>query len=285
MNQQLPQFIHRVVERLQSIQGIAAIALGGSRARGNHTQKSDVDLGIYYNPENPLDVTALNHLASELDDNYRANLITPIGGWGKWINGGGWLKIEGVSVDFLYRDVVQVNRVIGDCHAGQITIDYQPGHPHGFVSSIYMGEVAICLPLHDPYNVLDALKAKTTPYPIQLKQATINTFAWEISFSLFIAQKAIARGDVAYAAGCCFRSVACMNQVLFALNEEYLLNEKGAVAVANSFALCPQNYQQRVESVFALLAADAKSITDAIAILEGIEHDLSQWYGNRRLVI
>lgn len=285
MNQQLPQFIHRVVERLQSIQGIVAIALGGSRARGNHTQKSDVDLGIYYNPENPLDVTALNYLASELDDKHRANLITPIGGWGKWINGGGWLKIEGVSVDFLYRDVVQVNRVIGDCHAGQITIDYQPGHPHGFVSSIYMGEVAICLPLHDPYNVLDALKAKTTPYPIQLKQATINTFAWEISFSLFIAQKAIARGDVAYAAGCCFRSVACMNQVLFALNEEYLLNEKGAVAVANSFALCPQNYQQRVESVFALLAADAKSMMDAIAILEGIEHDLSQWYGNRRLVI
>ncbi|MBD1898341.1 nucleotidyltransferase domain-containing protein [Coleofasciculus sp. FACHB-129] len=285
MNQQLPQFIHRIVERLQSIQGIAAIALGGSRARGNHTQKSDVDLGIYYNPENPLDVTALNYLASELDDKHRANLITPIGGWGKWINGGGWLKIEGVSVDFLYRDVVQVNRVIGDCHAGQITIDYQPGHPHGFVSSIYMGEVAICLPLHDPYNVLDALKAKTTPYPIQLKQATIDTFAWEISFSLFIAQKAIARADVTYAAGCCFRSVACMNQVLFALNEEYLLNEKGAVAVANSFALCPQNYQQRIESVFALLAADAKSMMDAIAILEGIEHDLSQWYGNRRLVM
>ncbi|MBD2743854.1 nucleotidyltransferase domain-containing protein [Coleofasciculus sp. FACHB-1120] len=285
MNQQLPQFIHRVVERLQSIQGIAAIALGGSRARGNHTHKSDVDLGIYYNPENPLDVTALNHLASELDDNHCANLITPIGGWGKWINGGGWLKVEGVSVDFLYRDVAQVNRVIGDCHAGQITIDYQPGHPHGFVSSIYMGEVAICLPLYDPYNVLDALKAKTTPYPIQLEQATINTFAWEISFSLFIAQKAIARGDVAYAAGCCFRSVACMNQVLFALNEEYLLNEKGAVAVANNFALCPQNYQQRVESVFALLAADAKLMMDAIAILEGIEHDLSQWYGNRRLVI
>ncbi|MDZ8051273.1 MAG: nucleotidyltransferase domain-containing protein [Aulosira sp. ZfuVER01] len=285
MNQQLPQFIHRVVERLQSIQGIAAIALGGSRARGNHTPKSDVDLGIYYNPENPLDLIALNHLASELDDNHRANLITPIGGWGKWINGGGWLHIEGMSVDFLYRDLIQVNRVIADCHAGKITIDYQPGHPHGFVSSIYMGEVANCLSLHDPYGILDALKAKTNPYPIELKQANINTFAWEISFSLFIAQKAIARGDVAYAAGCCFRSVACMNQVLFALNEEYLVNEKGAVAIANSFKLCPQNYQQQVESVFTGLAVDAKSIVDAIAILDGIELDLSQWYGNRRLVM
>ncbi len=285
MSEQLPQFIHHVVDRLQSIEGIVAISLGGSRARGNYTQKSDVDLGIYYKAENSLDLIALNHLASELDDKHRANLITPIGEWGKWINGGGWLKVEGLAVDFLYRDLAQVSCVIDDCHAGQITIDYQPGHPHGFVSSIYMGEVAIGLPLYDPDGVLDTLKAKTTPYPIQLQQTTINKFAWEISFSLLIAQKAVARGDVAYAAGCCFRSVACMNQVLFALNEEYLLNEKGAVALANSFVLCPKNYQEWVESVFALLAADAKSIMDAIAILDGIEQDLSQWYGNFRLIV
>ncbi|MEP1077538.1 hypothetical protein NDI52_19240 [Leptolyngbya sp. PL-A3] len=170
-----------------------------------------------------------------------------------------------------------------DCHNGQITIDYQPGHPHGFVSSIYMGEVALCLPLHDPKSVLTSLKAKTIPYPAKLKEATINKFAWEISFSLVVAQKAVARGDVAYAAGCCFRGVACMNQVLFALNETYLLNEKGAVALANGFTLCPVDYQQRVESAFALLVADAELIREAIAILDAIERELSQWYCDRRL--
>lgn len=285
MNEQLPQFIECLVARLRSIQGISAIALGGSRARGNYTQKSDVDLGIYYESESSFDLIALNHLASELDDHHRANLITSIGEWGRWINGGGWLKVEGVAVDFLYRDLAQVSCVIDDCQAGKITIDYQPGHPHGFVSSIYMGEVAIGLPLHDPDRFLDTLKAKTKPYPIGLKQATINKFAWEISFSLSVARKAVIRGDVAYAAGCCFRSVACMNQVLFALNEEYLLNEKGAVAIAKSFALCPQDYQERIENVFALLSVEAKSIIDAIAILDRIEQDLSQWYGNRRLAV
>jgi predicted nucleotidyltransferase len=285
MNQQWPQVIDHVVDRLQSVEGIVAIALGGSRARGNHTPKSDVDLGLYYQPENPPDLLVLNHLASELDDNHRTNLITPIGGWGKWINGGAWLKVEGIPVDFLYRDVAQVIQVINDCHSGQITIDYQPGHPHGFVSSIYMGEVALGLPLHDPQGVLAALKAKTTPYPAKLKQVTIDKFAWEISFSLVVAQKAIARGDVAYAAVCCFRSVACMNQVLFALNEAYLLNEKGAVALANGFTLRPLDYQRRIESVFALLAADAESIKGAIAILDEIERELSQWYGDRRLAV
>ncbi|MBN3943686.1 nucleotidyltransferase family protein [Nostoc sp. NMS9] len=283
--QQSPQFINHIVSSLRSIEGITAIALGGSRARGNHNNKSDVDLGIYYNPENPPDLIALNRLACELDDNHRVNLITAIGEWGKWINGGGWLVVEGVSVDFLYRDLAKVNRVIDDCHIGRITIDYQPGHPHGFVSSIYMGEIALCQALYDPDGVLEALKVKTKLYPVGLKQATIDTFAWEISFSLLVAKKAIARDDVVYAAGCCFRSVACMNQVLFALNEDYLLNEKGAMALANRFAICPEDYQQRVERAFTLLAADAKSITEAIAIIEAIEDDLSQWYGNRRLAM
>lgn len=95
---------------------------------------------------------------------------------------------------------------------------------------------------------------------------------------MLTAQKAISRGDVTYAAGSCFRSVACMNQVLFAINEEYLLNEKGAVTLANNFLICPQNYQQRVESAFALLSESAKSIADAITIFENIEGDLRQLY-------
>ncbi|WP_242054295.1 hypothetical protein [Nostoc parmelioides] len=63
------------------------------------------------------------------------------------------------------------------------------------------------------------------------------------------------------------------------------MNEKGAVAIAGRFAICPTDYQQRVEQAFALLAADTKSITEAIAILESIENDLNQWYENRLLVM
>lgn len=58
-DQQLPQLIHYAVDRLQSVEGIVAIALDGSRARGNHTPKSDVDLGLYYQPENPPDLLAV----------------------------------------------------------------------------------------------------------------------------------------------------------------------------------------------------------------------------------
>ncbi|MGB3755084.1 MAG: hypothetical protein WBA07_01755 [Rivularia sp. (in: cyanobacteria)] len=69
-----------------------------------------------------------------------------------------------------------------------------------------------------------------------------------------------------------------MNQVLFAINKEYLLNEKGAVAFTKNFEICPHNYQQRIESAFALLTQSAKSIADSIEILEKIEGDLKKLY-------
>jgi len=76
MNEQPPQFTHHIVDCLQSVEGIVAIALGGSRARGKHTPKSAVDLGLYYQPEKPPDLLALNRLASELDNSRRTSLIT-----------------------------------------------------------------------------------------------------------------------------------------------------------------------------------------------------------------
>ena len=83
------QLVTHIISRLQHIKGITAIALGGSRARGTHTEKSDVDIGIYYEAEGSVDLAELSRVATELDDNHRENLVTPVGGWGKWINGGG----------------------------------------------------------------------------------------------------------------------------------------------------------------------------------------------------
>ncbi|MQH43482.1 hypothetical protein EI040_23540, partial [Escherichia coli] len=39
------------------------IVLGGSRARGTHTENSDIDIGIYYNSDS-FDLTAINQIAT-----------------------------------------------------------------------------------------------------------------------------------------------------------------------------------------------------------------------------
>ena len=267
--------IQDVVGKVKDVSGAKAVVLGGSRARGTDHYASDVDLGIYYDSRHSLDLSELANVATKLDDEHRTELITPIGGWGPWINGGGWLRIRSVHVDFLYRDLDKVNTVINSCMEGKVEIFYQPGHPHGFVSSIYFGEIAICRPLWDPEGLIANLKSKVTPYPVALQKTLIQRFAWEIDFSIGIARKSIARSDVAYAAGSCFRSVMCMLQVLFAVNKEHWLNEKGAVAIANNFKIKPINFQSRIGEIFTMLSATPEAINRSITLLKELNADMN----------
>jgi hypothetical protein len=266
-----------IVTELKQVEGVSAVVLGGSRARGTHTPKSDIDLGIYYHPDRPLDLEALNQVATHFDDGHRVGILTPLGGWGPWINGGGWLTVQSIAVDFLYRDLKKVAAVVEACHQGQVEIAYQPGHPFGFLTSIYMGEIALCQLLWESERCeVSALKARTSPFPAALKQALIDKFTWEIDFSLGIGRKAAARGDVTYAAGCCFRAANCLLQVLFAINETYWMNEKGAVALAETFPLRPERLKTRIETAFATLSAASQSIDSAIDLLAELATETNQ---------
>lgn len=267
--------IQEIVEEVKKVRGMRSIVLGGSRARGTHTPSSDVDLGIYYDPNHPFDLEALSGIATQLDDEKRADVITGTGGWGPWINGGGWLRVQSVPVDFLYRDLDKVSKIIEACLNGTVEIDYQPGHPFGFVSSIYLAEAAVCQPLWDPDGIIAELKSKVIPYPSAYQRAMIQKFAWEIDFSIGIAKKSIERADVVYASGCCFRSMMCMLQVLFALNGEYWLNEKGAVAIANGFVVKPVDFQNRANEIFKLLDTTPASIQASVGALKELSAEVT----------
>ena len=94
--------IQIVTEKLSSLPCIEGIVLGGSRARGTHTEDSDIDIGIYYNSES-FDLTAINQIATELDDENRNDLVVPPGAWGDWVNGGGWCYRLGLYEGYVKR--------------------------------------------------------------------------------------------------------------------------------------------------------------------------------------
>jgi hypothetical protein len=207
-----------------------------------------------------------------MDDSRRGDLVTPIGEWGPWINGGSWLHVGTLPVDLLYRDLHTVGTVIDDCAGGRIQIAYQAGHPHGFLSATYMAEIALCRVLWDPRGRIASLKQRTRPYPVALRDAIIRRFSWEAEFSLIGGRKGIPRRDVAYVAGCCFRSVACLLQVLFAVNGEYWLNEKGATAIADRFVIAPLRLAERITELFSRMVPEESSLaeaTEALTVLEG----------------
>lgn len=91
---------------------------------------------------------------------------------------------------------------------------------------MYMGELSICKVLVDSKNHISELKVKTIPYSKNLKNAILGYFMFEASFSLMFAKANIDKDDISYVCGHCFRSISCLNQVIFALNGEYCINEK-----------------------------------------------------------
>jgi predicted nucleotidyltransferase len=262
----------RLVPALADVPGVNAIVLGGSRARGTATENSDYDLGLYYSAAKQLDTDRLLEAVRDLVDEPGAAAVTPVGEWGPWIVGGAWLSIAGRKVDLLYRNSDEVARVVHSCRAGLITMDYQPGHPYGFCSAIWMGEVALCRPVHDPRGTIAELKKLTSPYPEPLRDALIRRFQWEVLFSIENGEIAAARDEQTHIAGCTYRALACAGQVLFALNGRYLINEKAALQEAAKFPLTVPNLMERVTSVWQLTGREEFSA--AFAMLRTIDHEL-----------
>lgn len=263
-----PVLAQEIAARLGQIEGVAAVVLGGSWSRGAADAKSDIDLGLYYDPTRPPSIEALRQLAQELDDTHSRELVTDFGGWGPWINGGGWLQIDGQRVDWLYRDLGLVRQIIADCRAGRTACYYQPGHPLGFFTHIYLGEVFFCQPLYDPQNILAELKSLVSPYPPLLKAALTREYLWQAGFALDTSRKSVERGEVFYVSGNLFRCAACLVQVLFALNEQYIINEKGSLTTTGIFALCPPDFAGVIEQV---LACPGNSSAELRASLERFE--------------
>jgi hypothetical protein len=270
----LAPFLNHIVSAFMEVPGVEAIVLGGSRARGTSCDTSDYDIGLYYSAVQELDTDRLRCVATCLVDNPDAAEVVSVGGWGPWIVGGAWLSIDGQKVDLLYRNMEAVAQVIEDCQSGRISMHYQPGHPHGFCSAIWMGEIALCEPLHDPRAAIVKLKAAALPYPQELRDALIRRFHWEILFSIQNAELALARAEQTHIAGCVYRALACIAEVLFALNGRYLINEKGALPEAAGFPVTIDNLMSHIGDIWQLIGENR--FEPALATLRRIEHELAR---------
>lgn len=262
--------VNKIVTEISGLPGVVGVVLGGSRAKGNHRPDSDIDIGIYYDETQGFNTEYIETAAGKLNDEQKEQLITALGDWGEWINGGGWLIVDGYHVDLIFRDINKVNDVINDCLAGSVTIHYQTGHPHGFLNVMYMGELNICEILADPQNTLHELKTKTYPYPPEVKQSITQFFAFEASFSLMFIEDNLDKDDISYLIGHLFRCLSCLNQVIFAKNEVYCINEKKAVALINSFPVKPKNYKQRIDNIVSSFSIDEYKTKEAIEELRNI---------------
>nr|WSS72257.1 nucleotidyltransferase domain-containing protein [Streptomyces sp. NBC_01175] len=252
-----------MASRLTRLPGIEAVALGGSRARGTHRPDSDWDLGVYYRGAPDLD--ALTALASDVQG-APAEVAGP-GGWGPWVNGGAWLTVDGVAVDWILRDLDRVESVWSDCREGRYEVGIQPGHPLGFWSPCYVGEVALGRVLEDPRGDLASLQEAVRAYPEPLRRALTGAVG-EADFSVASARKSAPSGDTLHVSLCLARAFGVLAQALHAHHRVWCLNEKGALASAAALPGTPADFAARVSE--ALRGLDAAAVETAAGVVRDV---------------
>lgn len=253
-----------LTERLGSINGINAVVLGGSHARGRAKPESDIDLGLFYSQASPFSIQHVRELVESVNDTPNP-VVTDFYGWGPWVNGGAWLTIGRQRVDFIYRSLEHVERVIAEAEAGRYELDYLQQPPFGFFSATYLGELAICVPLFDPESRIDALKHRVANYPEALCCAVVPNYLWQAEFNLAaFARKFAARGDAYGTAACLTRVVNQLVLVLFSLNQQYLLNDRTALAEVAEFARAPREFTSRTQQIFACPGNSAAELDEAV---------------------
>ncbi|MGW1173274.1 nucleotidyltransferase domain-containing protein [Kitasatospora sp. NPDC002543] len=248
--------IESMAAQLTRVPGVVGVMLGGSRARGEERPESDWDLGVYY--RGVLDLDALRELAGP-----EVEVAGP-GGWGPWVNGGAWLRVDGVAVDWILRDLDRVGQVWADCREGRFEVGTQAGHPLGFWSPCYPGEIALGQQLADPTGELARLKRQTADYPEPLREA-LTAAVWEAGFLLETAAKSAVRADVLHVSLCLSRAVGILVQALYAHHRRWCLNEKGALAVAELLPDTPRDFGAVARGLLASPGGSANELAATVA--------------------
>jgi hypothetical protein len=265
--------LQRLVEQLRAVDGMAAIALGGSYASGTQHETSDLDIGLYYCEASPFSIAEIRRIAADASAGGPPT-VTSFYDWGPWVNGGAWIHTAQGKVDFLYRNLDQIRRTIAEAQQGLTHHDYDQQPTYGFYSLIYLAEIQICIPLYDPQELIAQLKQQVAGYPPKLKERVIADSLWSAEFTLLHARAFAAQGDIYNTVGCLTRVASNLTQALFALNETYFIRDKQVMATLAAFPHLPSGYVERVERILARPGSAPRALTQAVRDMEQAWHSV-----------
>lgn len=197
---------------LAAIPGVVAVTLGGSRATETAAEGSDWDFGLYYRGRlDPADVVALG---------WPGRVFAP-GEWGRIVNGGAWLTVDGTKVDLIYRDLDEVLRWTAAAEEGRFEIQREVGYVAGIATYILAGELALGRVL--------AGDLPRPAFPPKLRETAPVAWSRLAAGALHFADVHAGRQDrVACLANLC-QAVLAAAQGRLAAAGEWVLNEKRLV--------------------------------------------------------
>lgn len=265
--EQKRSLLEDLVGQLSRTAGVAAIVLGGSYASGTQHEKSDMDIGLYYFPESPFSIADIQRIAQDVSVDGTPT-VTGFYEWGAWVNGGAWIHTPQGKVDFIYRNIEQLQRTIAEAQEGIWHHDYDQQPTYGFYSVIYLAETQICIPLYDPELLIADLKRSVAVYPPKLKEKIIADSLWAAEFTILHARGFAAQGDMYNTVGCLTRVASNITQALFALNERYFNRDKKVLDVVAAFPALPSGYIEQINRILGHPGSTVQELTNSVSDLE-----------------
>ena len=214
----LPHVVAKVVDVVARSRGVVAVTLGGSRSMGESDEASDWDLGVFYRGD--LDLGMLTELGT----------IHSPGSWGRFMNGGAWLDVDGVEIDVILRDLEVVDEWSTRARRGDYEVDQLLGYLAGFPSYTLLAEVACS-------NVLTGALQFETSFPEELAREATDRWGFQRDFTLDYARAHARRGDVTATIGNLARAAMEEAHRRMVVGHRWVLNEKRLLAHAGLDAL------------------------------------------------
>ena len=266
----------RMARELTGVRGVVGVVLGGSRARGDALPTSDVDLGVYY--EGVPDTAELGRLASRWSG--REVAVGEPGSWGRWVDAGGWLDVEGTAIDWILRDVDRVAAQADRANRGEFAFHPQAGHPLGFLDVSYAAELATGVVLADPAGRLASVRAAVTAYPLALRDVMVGAL-WEADFLVGAAAKGARRADTTYVSLALARAVLLCAHALHAHAGRWVTNEKGLAPAVATLPDAPADFSRDAALALGALGATEESLTAAVAAVARLVGETRASLGER----
>ena len=208
---ELPDPVAVVADELAASPGVTAVVVGGSRATGDERPGSDWDLGVYY--RGSLDLSAVAAHGE----------VYPPGSWGRLMNGGAWLDVDGTRVDVLLRDLDVVEHWTAEAEAGSFEVDGLLGYVAGIPTYSLAAEAAVAV------TVRGAFDGGAAAFPEQLAEAAPGQWRYRRDFSLMYAERHASRANVAATVGQAARAVLEEAHARSCAARRWVLNEKHLV--------------------------------------------------------
>jgi hypothetical protein len=234
--------VEYLAARLAAIPGVVAVTLGGSRATNTAVEGSDWDFGLYYRGTlDPADIVALG---------WPGRVFAP-GEWGRIVNGGAWLTIDGSKVDLIYRDLRDVEHWTAAAEDGRFEIQREVGYVAGIATYVLAGELALGRVL--------AGELPRPAFPPKLRETAPVAWFRLAAGALHFAEVHAGRQDRVACLANLGQAVLASAQGRLAAGGEWVLNEKriteraGLRAVQDRLAQPDQDLSSLVSDVRACL--------------------------------